>query len=148
VIVPALKAHPGIFGVNEFSEGQAAVLNEDGSVNSSSNPALRGSIITIFATGGGITDPPSADGKMASDPPPKLKTSVVVAFTDPALGCDGYAAFVEALYAGIMPGSYGGLVRINVRVPDELAPGDWWPQLFIGSPAEAASETSVHISVR
>jgi len=47
--VPVLDAAPAVFTVDVF--GQAAVLNEDGSLNSVSNPARQGSIISIFATG-------------------------------------------------------------------------------------------------
>lgn len=37
--------------------GQTAASNEDGTANSLGNPALRGSIVTMFATGEGQTRP-------------------------------------------------------------------------------------------
>jgi hypothetical protein len=53
VTVPVLASRPGIFSVDASGQGQGAILNEDGTLNSSSNPARRGSVITIFGTGGG-----------------------------------------------------------------------------------------------
>ena len=51
VTVPVLKAHPGIFNLD--SSGWGAIWNEDGTLNSTTNPARRGSTVTIFGTGGG-----------------------------------------------------------------------------------------------
>ena len=57
--VPVLIARPGIF----TRDGTHAVaLNEDGSVNSASNPARGGSVLTLFATGEGLTSPRVPDG--------------------------------------------------------------------------------------
>jgi len=47
--VPVLDAAPAVFTVDVF--GQAAVLNEDGSLNSVSNPARQGSIISNLCHG-------------------------------------------------------------------------------------------------
>ncbi len=46
---------PGIFSLSGKGSGPGAVLNEDNSVNSPDNPAPRGSVIQIFATGGDTT---------------------------------------------------------------------------------------------
>ena len=51
--MPVLTSRPGIFSLDGSGQGQGAILNEDGSLNSLSNPALRGSVITVYATGGG-----------------------------------------------------------------------------------------------
>ncbi len=42
-----------------------AILNEDGSVNSAANPAARGSVVTLFGTGGGPTSPAGVTGGAA-----------------------------------------------------------------------------------
>jgi uncharacterized protein (TIGR03437 family) len=44
------RASLGIFA---GAEGQAVALNEDGSANSTANPAAPGSVVTLFATGEG-----------------------------------------------------------------------------------------------
>ncbi len=59
---------PGIFtltGPTGLGD-QAAVLNQDGTVNSKTNPAARGSEIAIYGTGEGETFPQGSDG--ASQP--------------------------------------------------------------------------------
>jgi uncharacterized protein (TIGR03437 family) len=49
----------------------AAALNEDGTLNGLLNPAAPGSVLVLFGTGQGPTDPPSVDGLIASPPLPK-----------------------------------------------------------------------------
>ena len=48
VTVPVLASRPGIFSLDSTGQGQGAILNEDGTVNSPSNPARRGSIISYL----------------------------------------------------------------------------------------------------
>ena len=50
-------AAPGVFTANQSGSGQAAVLNQDFTVNSSSNPAPAGSIVSIYGTGQGQVSP-------------------------------------------------------------------------------------------
>jgi uncharacterized protein (TIGR03437 family) len=42
---------PGVFTLDSTGKGQAVALNQDGSVNSASNPAKTGDLISLFATG-------------------------------------------------------------------------------------------------
>jgi uncharacterized protein (TIGR03437 family) len=51
--VPVAAAAPAIFTDNGTGVGQAAVLNQDNSINSPANPALRGTVVQIFAPGAG-----------------------------------------------------------------------------------------------
>ena len=88
--------------------GPAAALNQDGSVNSSANPAAAGSIIAMFATGAGLWNPPLADGTLISDITPRPVLPVTVSFA----GVPG-----EVLYAGPAPGLITGGLQINVRLP-------------------------------
>ena len=39
-------------------QGQAAALNQDGALNSAENPAAAGSVVVLYGTGEGQTDPP------------------------------------------------------------------------------------------
>ena len=48
VTVPVLASRPGIFSVDASGQGQGAILNEDGTLNSASNPARRGAVISIY----------------------------------------------------------------------------------------------------
>jgi len=106
--------------------GQAAALNQDGSFNSPDNPAERGSVIVLFATGEGRTKP---DGII-----PVLPVSVRIG---------GYSA--DILYAGEAPG-FAGLLQVNAVVPGGFAPPGILPvTLQVGT---AASQAGVTIAVR
>jgi uncharacterized protein (TIGR03437 family) len=62
--VPLAPSAPGIFTIESDGVGQAAVLNQDSSVNGASNPAVRGTIIQIFATGEGQDSPGNVTGEI------------------------------------------------------------------------------------
>jgi uncharacterized protein (TIGR03437 family) len=103
----------------------AAALNEDGTRNSSQNPAMPGSIVTIFATGTGATS--WGDGNIVpianSQLPPRLLISV--------LGQNGES--LEVVYAGDAPGLVAGVMQINFRLPTVLPPKLFNLQLEAGS---------------
>ncbi|MDA1313160.1 MAG: SBBP repeat-containing protein [Acidobacteria bacterium] len=120
------SASPKIFTLDGIADGQAAVLNEDGSLNSAANPARKGSIIAIFATGAGTTDPPSVDGAITpiGGPFPRLSQPVAVwlgsyrsVFNASPL------AEAEVLYAGAAPGLVAGGVQVNARIPQNAPSG-------------------------
>jgi uncharacterized protein (TIGR03437 family) len=113
-----VAAAPGIFAIANGT-GQAAAVNEDGSINSASNPAARGSIVLLYATGQGAAT-----------------NSVSVTIGD-------YPA--QLLYAGQAPG-YPGLMQINTQVPAGfLAPGIEPVVLSVGT---AVSQSGVTIALR
>ena len=66
VSIPVAASAPSIFTANGSGTGQGAILNEGGSVNSPANPARGGSIVVIYATCEGQTNPAGLDEKIAS----------------------------------------------------------------------------------
>ncbi len=117
VTVPVLPSRPGVFSLDASGQGRAAILNEDGSLNSPSNPARRGSIISIFGTGGGEAAPGVVDGQILSGILPETSLPVSVMFD---LGHNEHqvqARQGEVVYAGGVSGSVAGLLQVNVRVP-------------------------------
>jgi uncharacterized protein (TIGR03437 family) len=115
--VPVVGAVPGIFTV-AGGTGQAAANNQDGSLNSASNPAARGSVVSLYATGQGSS-------------------------TNVALSIAGYNA--PLLYAGAAPG-FPGLMQINAQVPSGfLPPGIQAVLLSVGG---AVSQPGVTIAIR
>ena len=116
--IPVAVAAPGIFTIANGT-GPAAANNQDGSINSASNPADPGSIVSFYATGGGLNP-----------------NSLTVAI-------GGYPA--DVLYGGPAPG-FAGLMQINTRVPAGfLQPGIQPIVLTIGG---AASQAGVTAAVR
>jgi uncharacterized protein (TIGR03437 family) len=83
------------------------VVNQDGSVNSSTNPAAVGSAISLYATGLGQTNPPGADGA--------ISTVLAVANLPVTVMIGGSPASV--VYAGSAPGLVQGMYQINLTVP-------------------------------
>ena len=65
VLIPVAAVMPGIFTVGASGHGQGSILNQDGTVNSASNPAPVGSYVSVYATGEGQTNPAGIDGKPA-----------------------------------------------------------------------------------
>lgn len=65
VEVPVAPTSPAVVTTNLSGNGQAAAVNSDGKQNGSANPAAKGSVITVFAGGLGLTDPQIGVGQPA-----------------------------------------------------------------------------------
>src|SRR5215471_10461614 len=125
VTLPVVNVRPGIFTADGSGLGQVAALNEDGSVNSPANPAARGSIISLFLTGAGLTVPQLDDSELTGSILPRLQAAdVEVLLSLEAPFDDADAVVAGVLYAGAAPGSVQGLVQLNVRIPQSAAVGE------------------------
>jgi uncharacterized protein (TIGR03437 family) len=136
VLLTVAPSAPGIFTFS-FGAGQGAILNQDFTINSASNPAERDSIVQIFATGEGLTNPPGIDGQIAADiyPAPILPVSVFIG---------GLPA--QVVYAGAAPGLVAGVLQVNARIPAGAAAGPAAPiVIFVGS---ARSQPGVTLAIR
>src|SRR5262249_4755743 len=125
------ETHVGVFTANGTGSGQGAILNEDGTHNSVSNPAAQGSVISLYGTGAGETDPLGVDGELARDPLPKPKAKLVATM-------GGQPA--EIVYAGAAPGLVNGYLQVNLRVPLTLEPGNEVPITLDAENACAATQ--------
>ena len=61
---------PGLFTFPLGDQTLALVLHEDGTLVTPDSPALRGELLTLYATGLGPLDPPRPDGLAIPDTPP------------------------------------------------------------------------------
>jgi uncharacterized protein (TIGR03437 family) len=115
--IPVQAAHPGLFTVDSSGFGGGAILNQDYSLNAGLNAAARGTVVMIYCTGGGVTNPPGVDATITPAPPPlyQLKTSPV------SVTIGGIAAAVS--YSGAAPSQIAGLTQINAQVPAGAIPG-------------------------
>jgi uncharacterized protein (TIGR03437 family) len=123
-------AAPGIFTASQAGTGQAAIVNQDGTINSASNPAPGGSTIQIYGTGQGQVSPAVTDGTAASGSP--LSNTVAVPTTSGTTCLNsqpsmcvaiGSSGFGDVKYSGLAPG-FIGLWQINVVLPTGLAAGN------------------------
>ncbi len=112
-------ADPGVFpGVTPANYSGnlvvSAALNEDGSINSATNKAQPGSIVTIFVTGAGeMTGASYQDGEIF-DPATPLADLPTTKFPIEVIK----STSLELLYAGQAPAALAGVVQVNFRLPD------------------------------
>jgi uncharacterized protein (TIGR03437 family) len=99
-----VDASPGIFLLDAPRRG--AILNQDGTINSPTQPAIRGQAVIIFSTGlGVVTRQPNNLSTTANPVTVRLNDSNLTPF-----------------YAGLAPG-FIGLYQVNVIIPTLQAPG-------------------------
>jgi len=105
---------PAIFTLNANGSGPGAILNQDLSLNTPSNPAARGSVVVLYATGAGTMNPPVKDGQVieSANFNTNLPVSVMIG---------GVSAIV--VYAGGAPGLVAGVLQVNCIVPHSIQPG-------------------------
>jgi uncharacterized protein (TIGR03437 family) len=109
------EAAPIVFTSSDSGQPVAIVINQDGSINSQSNPASPGSIITFYGSGFGRTTPEGIDGHLATAPLPQ-----------PVLPVSAYVDDEPAavLYAGDVMGMVEGVVQMNIKLPKDVYYGD------------------------
>ncbi len=138
VALPVVPVAPSIFSADYTGSGQGAVLNQDGvTVNSSAAPAAKGSIVAIYATGEGQTNPGGVDGQLANGaalPKPRLPVQVWV---------NGKAA--EVKYSGAAPGQVAGLFQVNAKIPEDTPAGEVSLQVQVG---DAVSQPGITVVVK
>jgi uncharacterized protein (TIGR03437 family) len=108
---PVVQASPGVF---TFYGTHAAALNQDGSINSPTNPAKPGSIVSIFATGLGAISPGQGDGSVVGLP---LPTNSVPVFGGTFMGGIIFSMVpITPQYSGPAPYEVAGFSQVNLTV--------------------------------
>ncbi len=104
---------PGLFTANASGTGPGAILNQNLSVNSPSNPAAPGSVVVLYLTGEGQTSPAGVTGSVTQalasppyTPSPLLPVAALV---------NNSPATIE--FAGEAPGIVAGVLQVNVLIP-------------------------------
>ena len=139
VAVPLTFGVPGIFRLQSGVSAQAAALNQDGTLNGPSNPARPGSVVTLWGTGFGATDPPCATGGLNVPAAANLAPNMSVLLED--IVVPGVAGRINpAYYAGSAPTLLCGVEQINMLVPS-YAQG-----AFLFFPESVIATTSGHTS--
>jgi uncharacterized protein (TIGR03437 family) len=129
--LPVSPAVPGIFATDASGHTEAAAFNQDGSVNSKTNPAPPGSVVTVYVTGAGAYDRAIEDGALGPTEPP---------FPSPVLGVAAGMwstswPIINApvLFAGQAPGLIAGIAQVNLQIPVGLAPGPAYLIVYFGN---------------
>ena len=136
--LPVWPAVPALFTADGSGFGQLAALNEDGTVNSSANPAKAGSVVSVFMTGAGSMTPIIADGQLGPVQPP---------YPVPLLGASATVNGIGApvLFAAQAPGLVGGVVQVNVQLPAAVPSGNVSLVVYIGNYQSQTARTTVAV---
>jgi uncharacterized protein (TIGR03437 family) len=137
VTVPLAPSAFGLSSADASGSGQGAILNQDGSYNSSNNPAARGSVVSFFGTGEGAINPFTQDGALVITQPFPLPAQTVT------VSIGGQDATI--LYAGEAPFLPVGVLQINAQVPTDVVPGSVPVVVSIGG---SPTTRTVTVSVR
>jgi uncharacterized protein (TIGR03437 family) len=112
VSFPVAATAPGVF---YWQNNLGIITNQDQTLNTSQNPAARGTSVTIYATGAGRTSSQPPDGN--APPSGTLSTTP----TTPTVSFGGVQQ--PASFSGLAPG-FVGLWQINVTVPSNAPVGN------------------------
>jgi uncharacterized protein (TIGR03437 family) len=135
--VPVVASLPGIFTPDATGKGQAAILNQDGSPNSASNSAPKGSVVTVYATGEGLLDAAVVDGQLAGA---TQQGTVMLPVSVQIGGLDA-----EVQYKGTVPNMTAGFLQVKVKIPAAAPSGAVPVVLKIGG---AVSQSGVTVAVQ
>jgi uncharacterized protein (TIGR03437 family) len=138
-VLPVWPAVTGLFTADGSGRGQLAALNEDGTVNSSANPAKPGSVVAVYMTGVGAMTPPIGDGQLGPLQPP---------YPFPVLGVSATVNGVGApvMFAGQAPGLIAGAVQVNVQIPADTPSGAAGLAVYIGNYQTQIGGTTIAVS--
>jgi uncharacterized protein (TIGR03437 family) len=131
--VPLMDTSPAIF----------TILNDDPNANptnSADQPAAEGSLISIYATGGGLLSQPVQDGSIALlfAEPPYASLAAPLSVT-----IGGQPARIS--YAGVAPFEVNGMLQVNAVVPTGIGSGPQPVVLTIGANNNASQQVTVAV---
>jgi len=133
ISVPVATSAPGLFTLDSSGKGQVVAINQDGTVNGSTNPAAQGSAVLLYATGEGSTAPVVADGAITVGrflPGPVLPVTLAMG-NQPA----------RVIYAASFPGTVAGVMQIEAVIPSGLTPGAVPVVVTVGTVGSQATAT-------
>lgn len=133
---PVSPTAPGFFTVDLSGKNAIVALNADGSLNSAANPAARGSQITMFATGEGVTTPGDTDGIVEAD-----NSRIPVA----ALGVQIGGVGVPMPTAASFPKDVSGVLQLTVTIPANLFSAGQVPVVLIAGGVLATQPTFIYV---
>ncbi len=138
--VNAVDADPGIFTLDASGAGPGAILNYNAttgnySLNSPANPATKGSIVVIYATGFGQTNPAGDETHLIS--------GSVVPVAQIGVTIDGQAATVQS--ATEPAGSVPGVLQINATIPANASSGKAIPVVVTAGTAQSQGRVTLAV---
>ena len=112
-------ASPGLFTIGAAGYGQAIAVMPDNSINSATNPVIRGQYVTLYGTGEGVVPNAPSDGQVSTGALPNPNPPVITLNNGSSQTTLPSSAI---LYSGIAPGLVG-VWQINVLIPNDAPSG-------------------------
>jgi len=137
VTIPVVASAPGIFTANASGTGQIAMANQNGTLNSASAAAPKGSTVTFYATGEGQTSPAGVTGGVNSGsvlPKPVLPVTVTIGGVN-----------AQVAYAGAAGGDVAGVLQVNVVVPSTVTSGSALPVVLTVGTVQSQTGTTMAV---
>jgi uncharacterized protein (TIGR03437 family) len=125
---------PGVFTPPQSTHVLARNL-ANGTLNAADTPARPGEYVTAYLTGQGLVDPKVATGDVA---PSSAPFPMPLAPVQVKIG--GVTADLQ--FAGLAPGFIGGLLQMNILIPD-VPPGELPFEVTVGGVAAAPTVISI-----
>jgi uncharacterized protein (TIGR03437 family) len=129
---------PAIFSATQTGNGQGAILNANNTPNSSANPAAKGSVVQIYATGEGALVPAVQTGSFTPSTPPFSKPIGNV-----TVSIGGVPATIQ--YAGEAPTLVSGVLQVNAVIPSSIGSGPQQVVLSVGNGTNAQQNITVAV---
>lgn len=122
---------PGLYRAQPGYSTQLLAINNDGTLNSQSNPAASGTVVMLLGTGFGNTDPACTSGGLNDDVAANLASPLSVTMNQPSQ---------VVAYAGSAPTLLCGITQINLQVSG--APGPMYLQAWSVMSISGGEETA------
>ncbi|HLW75939.1 MAG TPA: hypothetical protein VKS01_03120, partial [Bryobacteraceae bacterium] len=147
---------PGVYTLSATGQGQASAIDvSTGQFNGPATgvtigntliqtfPAAGGSFISVFGTGGGVTNPPGVDGTLNSG-------TQLMPFVNWTQGSNLVTATIGGLpatvqFAGAAPTLITGVWQLNIQIPNGLASG---PEPLLITINGQQTQSNVTVNVR
>jgi len=146
---------PGTYTLSATGSGQASAVDvSTGQINGPATgvqigggtiqtfPAAGGSFISVFGTGGGVTNPPGTDGTFNSGTQLMPFVNWTQGSSTVTATIGGMPAFVQ--FAGAAPTLITGVWQLNIQIPNGLASGPQ-PLLITINGQQTQSNVTVNV---
>lgn len=134
--VQVVPASPGAYTLNSSGSGPVVAANQDRTINGPSNPAAKGSYVTLYFTGGGQTYPAGVTGSVTG--------GILKWLTQPiSVTVGGEMALVQ--FDGSAPFFVDGVDQLNIQLSPTTPSGS---QPIVITMGGISSPSSVTLAVR
>ena len=137
-VVQTTFGSPGIFRLRIGQSAQALAINQDGTLNGTTNPAAPGSVVAVWGTGYGQTNPSCPVGGLNIPDAEPLSSGMAALIYDVlSFGPSLLEKSTPVQYSGSAPTLVCGVVQINFQIPANQAAGTFsflpWIELVDGN---------------